>query len=264
MRERKRHTARRVASAPYVAVSWWWGGGYLIQSWRVLDGEGRYCPTHLDLRRGYPHPHLDPGRSAPPPTWTWEGGTSHLDLGRVTPCPHPHLDLRRGYPLSPTWTWEGGTPTWTWEGVPLTPTPILHLDLRRGYPLSPPGPEKGVPPPGPGKGTPYPHPHPPPGPEEESTPVPMPWPGKGYPTVAPTLTWEGVPPCIPLPPEPEKGVPPPPCLGLWRGYSQPPLDLGRGTPPPRRCEQIDTCKNSTFPRTTYAGGKNSGNGAFQL
>ena len=27
-----------------------------------------------------------------------------------------------------------------------------------------------------------------------------------------------------------------------------------GTPPPRRCEQTDTCENSTFPRTTYPGG----------
>ena len=81
-------------------------------------------------------------------TWTWEGGTPHLDLGRR----YPHLDLGRKYP---------------------------HLDLGRGYP--PPGPGKEVPPPGPGKEV------PPLGPRKGVPPTwtleggsPLPAPGKGY------------------------------------------------------------------------------------
>ena len=46
-------------------------------------------------------------------------------------------------------------------------------------------------------------------------------------------TWDGVPP-------PRPGMEYPPC---W-------LD---GVPPPK-CEQTDTCENSTFPHTLYVGG----------
>ena len=80
LRERKRHTARCVASACYAALSpdvgW---RGYPIQSW--MGG----TPYH----EGWG-----------PPSAGW--GTPCLDLGRG----YPHLDLGRGYPLC------------TWDGVP--------------------------------------------------------------------------------------------------------------------------------------------------
>ena len=93
LRERKRHTARRVA----------------VASACYSGGEG-----------GYPeYPLLDLGWGTPPagvpPSW----GTP---LAGVPPLPGPWM----GYP--PTWTWDGvpphldlrwGTPpTWTWDGVP--------------------------------------------------------------------------------------------------------------------------------------------------
>ena len=63
-------------------------------------------------------------------------------------------------------------------------------------------------------------------------------------TPPPIQTWEEVPP------HPEGRYPPPhPDPG-------PPRHLD-GVPPPHRCEQTDTCENSTFPRTTYAGGNQS-------
>ena len=75
LRERKRHTAHRVASARYAALSHGLGGGLppTIQTW-----SGGYPPT--DLRWGTPH--LDLGWGNPPRP---EMGYPHLDLGRGTP-----------------------------------------------------------------------------------------------------------------------------------------------------------------------------------
>ena len=93
-------------------------------------------------------------------------------------------------------------------------------------------------------------------------------------------TWDGLPPPwdgVPLPhldmgqgtPHLDLGWGIPPQLAVW---GTPHLDLGWGTPPPSgprmgfptsagwvpplpKCEQTDTCENSTFPRTSCAGGK---------
>ena len=136
LRERKRHTARRVASPRYAVPvggtppppSWdltWMGevlhpaGGGTPSCWR----EG-VTPSQV-WTGGAPH-----SAGWGTPTWTWEG---------VFPCqqdwvPWPwQLD---GVP--PTWTCEGGTPsagwgtpTWTWEGV-TPPPPVSWM----GYPPS--------------------------------------------------------------------------------------------------------------------------------
>ena len=70
------------------------------------------------------------------------------------------------------------------------------------------------------------------------TPPLLPGPGMGY---TPSAGW-----CTPSPS--------PPTWNWDRGTSPSPL-AGWDTPMPK-CEQIDTCENSTFPRTSYAGGKN--------
>ena len=125
LRERKRHTARRVASTRYAvpvggypppilgpdldgggvppSQVWMKGGGVGIPfrsgrrgSWVPLPGlDGGYpillmgmgVPTRPDLGRGYPL------------VQTWEGGTPHPDLGRCTPYP----DLGRSTPCQERW-----------------------------------------------------------------------------------------------------------------------------------------------------------------
>ena len=107
--ERKRHTARRVASARYAA------------------------PSPNGGRGGVPHPVPDGGRGEGYPIQSQMGGTPfpsaggcpHLDLGRGTEHPTPHpapcLDLGRGYPPAPL---DLGRDT-------------PHLDLGKGYPCPP-------------------------------------------------------------------------------------------------------------------------------
>ena len=133
LRERKRHTARRVASARYAALSngggaggypiqsWWGEGGTPIQSWW---GVPKGTTHHPDLARGYP--------GYPPTIHTWTGVPPH----------HPHLAGSWGtpslsrvpLPLSrpgmgyPTQTWS--TPTQTCDRVP--PWPRLGM----GSPLT--------------------------------------------------------------------------------------------------------------------------------
>ena len=110
--------------------------------------------------------------------------------------------------------------------------------------------------------------------------VPHPMSGWGYPRVPPgvppTFTWDGVPPIswmgypshldwdgVPHldlgwehpPPRPGMGYPPSAGWGTptWTGdRGTPPVVVWMGHPP--KCEQTDTCENSTFPRTSYAGG----------
>ena len=110
LRERKRHTARRVSSAPRYA------------------GGGRYPIPGLG---GVPHPRSKGGT----PSQVWgvlsprsggvpsprSGGLPSPRSGRGTPSqvwgvPHPDL-VRRGYPLDLRW----GTPQ-NWDGVPPSQT----------------------------------------------------------------------------------------------------------------------------------------------
>ena len=109
LRERKRHTARRVASTRYAALS----------NPDLVGG-------------GVPHPDLVGGRGVTPPP------PSRPGLGGV---PHPDL-VRGGTPSKPG---QGGTATiQTWSGgyPGLPPTPsrpgwgVPHPDLVRGYPLT--------------------------------------------------------------------------------------------------------------------------------
>ena len=102
LRERKRHTARRVASTrhavpvgvppspcpdldrgggvPHPAD---WGRGY---PFLVMEG-GTPPILTWDLDRGVPHP-ADRGVPQVPPIQTRDGGTPHPHLGWSTPCPH--------------------------------------------------------------------------------------------------------------------------------------------------------------------------------
>ena len=120
LRERKRHTARRVVSTPSVVLT-----GYPLAGY----------PPILTWLRGYP-------------TWVppWQG----TPPGRVPPCP----DLAGEYPI---WVhpWQGtprqGTllgrvppgrvppPGWTWQGTPLGVCPMefwvmLQSIMGYGYP----------------------------------------------------------------------------------------------------------------------------------
>ena len=83
LRERKRHTARRVASTPYVVLTGYppiltWLGGYLtwVPPSRVPP---RGYPPRVPPRGyppGYPLPGYPPARVPPPgypPSWTWQG-----------------------------------------------------------------------------------------------------------------------------------------------------------------------------------------------
>ena len=146
LRERKRHTARRVASARYATLG---GGG-------TPSSHGGW---------GVPHPVMVGGGTisshgwgvvprVPSPTiQTWPGGTpsSHCGgWGGVTPSSHGgwgvpyqvmvggtisshgypvvpphHPDLARGYPIQ---SWWGGYPGY----------PPHYPDLARGYPRYPP------------------------------------------------------------------------------------------------------------------------------
>ena len=117
-RERKRHTARRIASACYAALSN--GGG------------------------GVPHPVMVGGTWGTPPSRPDQGGTpsNHGTLGYLGVPPVQTWD---GVP--PTQTWDG-VPPYTWNGVPLYPdlgwgTP--HPELGWGTHPSRPG--WGTPPP---------------------------------------------------------------------------------------------------------------------
>ena len=108
LRERKRHTARRVASAHYAALSN--NGGYPIQSW--VGG----TPSS-PIQGGFPiqswpgeYPiqsfhHEDLGSGTPPIRWM---RYPHLDLGWGTPLHQldavPPLGLWMGYPPSAGWS----------------------------------------------------------------------------------------------------------------------------------------------------------------
>ena len=117
LRERKRHTARRVASARYVDLSPDRGVPY------PADGGGGY-PSSPGL--GVPHPVL-----GGTPFQVWTGGTPHPDLGwRYPPSPLQ----QDGVP--PSQVWDGGTPDLSRPGMGSVPPPPIE---RMGY--SPPSPK---------------------------------------------------------------------------------------------------------------------------
>ena len=121
LRERKRHTARRVASTRYAALS----NPDLVggNPSRPCQGGTLGTPHHPDLVGGQvPHP----------------------DLVRGYPRYHPPSRPGQGYPrYSPTiQTWDGVPPTW--DGVPPNLGQGTPPDLRWGTPL--PRPEMGYPP----------------------------------------------------------------------------------------------------------------------
>ena len=134
LRERKRHTDRRLSSTSCTVLSW--GGGGVLP----LPGV-----PHPDMVGGTPsHTGDTPSqfRGTPwlgyPPVLTWPGGTPsqsgdtpHPDLAMVLPPP-PQLDLAR-VPPPPHWTWPGyPPPRWTWLGysLPGVPPPLPVVDRR--------------------------------------------------------------------------------------------------------------------------------------
>ena len=110
LRERKRHTARRVVSTPSVVLTPpSWPGG--VPCWGV--------PYLGTLQQGTPYP----GRGVPYLGTPWQGT--------------PHPDLARGYPtLVPPWQGTpqldlaGYPPGWTWQGTP--PRCLSHGILGNG------------------------------------------------------------------------------------------------------------------------------------
>ena len=116
LRERKRHTARRVASARYAALSSGWGG-YPIPGWGVpqsgLDG-GWYPPPH----------HPDQGT---PPHHTNLAGGGDSPLPSRPGMGHPPW---LGYPPPPSRPGQGTPPR---DGVS-----THHPDLAGEHPLPPP------------------------------------------------------------------------------------------------------------------------------
>ena len=135
LRERKRHTARRVASARYAALSS--GGGRVTPGTppsRPGQGYPGYHPHHPDLAGVPPHPR--PGMGYPPtiqtwpgypPTQTWDGVPPTSDLGWVPPLPH-HPDLA-GVPPPPSSRPGWGTPSrcGLTHKVKILPSPILGM-----------------------------------------------------------------------------------------------------------------------------------------
>ena len=129
LRERKRHTACRVASARYAGgvgggvphpvmvggypiQSWWggdpiqsWWGGYPIQSW--WGG----VPHPVMVVGGYPIQSWWWGPQVPPTIQIWPGG-----YPRYSPPSRPGM----WYPPPTIQTWDGVPPPTiqTWDGVP--------------------------------------------------------------------------------------------------------------------------------------------------
>ena len=128
LHERKRHTARRVASTRCAALSG--GGGYPIPGLGggyPVPGLGGYSIPGLGgvpspRSGGYPIPGLGgypiPGLGGTP-------GTPLPRPGMVYPLPGPGM----GYPPYLDLGWV--PPTWTWDGVPHLPRPEM------GYPPPP-------------------------------------------------------------------------------------------------------------------------------
>ena len=143
LRERKRHTARRVVSTPSVVLT-----GYppprpdLAQGCTLLGGTllswpGGY-PTWVNPRQGIPPSW--PGKVPPPLSWTW--------LGTPPMClPHGILgNVAKHYGIwvpPPSWTWLGTPP----RVCPMAFWVMLQSIMGYGYPPSPTAGPGWVPPP---------------------------------------------------------------------------------------------------------------------
>ena len=129
LRECKRHTAHRVASAHYAALSHGWVGG-------TMGPLPPPPPSRPDQGWGYPryHPTIWPEMGYPPPSKPEMGypPPSRPEMGYPLPS-RPEM----GYPLPRP---EMGYNPLTWNGVPPYP------ELRWGTP-TPPRPGTGYPPP---------------------------------------------------------------------------------------------------------------------
>ena len=126
LRERKRHTARRIASTHCAALS----NPDLVGGYPV-PGQGG---TPSRAGQGVPHP-----RYRGYPIQTWSGGTPGTPPTGMGYPLQPEMGYPRpgmGYPLPRPRM--GCPPIWTWDGVP------PYLDLGWGTPL--PRPEMGYPP----------------------------------------------------------------------------------------------------------------------
>ena len=163
LRERKRHTARRIATTRCAALSnpdlVWGGCGYPVPGpgWGYpVSGLGGYpvpgpggvpsprsggvpqsqvwggTPSQV---RGEPIPGLGDTPSRPGQGEGCTLGTSLLRPGMEYPLPGPGM----GYPPYLDLGW-GTPPTWTWDVVPPLPRPEMgtpHLVLRWGIPSPP-------------------------------------------------------------------------------------------------------------------------------
>ena len=88
LRERKRHTARRVASTPYVVLTGYPPRPGYHPPWPGYPpGQGTPQPGY-PLARVPPQPGYPPGQGTPP-SWTWQGTPPpRLDLAGYPPLPH--------------------------------------------------------------------------------------------------------------------------------------------------------------------------------
>ena len=244
LRERKRHTDRRVASTRYAAPAGGGGGGY--PGWAPhldLDGWGGTLGGG-PLPGGYP-------RWVPPPP----GRT----LGRCPPAGGRYPGQVPPLPGGLPWVGapcQGGTPGRCppTGGVPQAGAPLSGGTPGR-RPLPGGVPQAGAPLSG---GTPGRRPLP------GGTPGRYP-PAGGYPGWAPPhldldgypphLDLDGVPPCLDLDGVPPcldlDGVPPPP----GPGWGTPPPQSAGWVPPPQMWTDKQT-ENITSSRTTYAVGNN--------
>ena len=126
LRERKRHTARGVASARYAVLSNGKGRGVthpvmMVGGTPSSHGRGGDTPSSHGGGWGVPHPDLAGGTPPPsrpcwgiplvPPIQTWDGVPPTPGMG----YPH-HPDLGWGTP--PTQTLDVVPPIQTWDGVP--------------------------------------------------------------------------------------------------------------------------------------------------
>ena len=133
LRERKRHTARRVASTPYVVLS-----GH-------PPSQGT-PPGRVPPRQGTPPARVPPRPEYPPwagypPGWTWQG----TPLGRVPPRPgYPlaRVPPRPGYPPARIPPLGRVPPGWTWQGTPPLPHGILG-NVAKHYGIQVPPPKCG-------------------------------------------------------------------------------------------------------------------------
>ena len=103
LRERKRHTARCVASTPYVVLT-----GYPPS--RVPPWQGT-PPAGYPPGQGTPPPKVPPLARVPPGQGTPWAGTPHRQG-----TPPARVPPSQGTP--PRWTWQGTPPSWTWQGTP--------------------------------------------------------------------------------------------------------------------------------------------------